>query len=91
MYRNIIYTPKVVDDVRTVKPHDLDDCWRQHQLHQNNNNTNQQNGTDNNKENKPEIIIEPPKEDDKKSEEDTNIIPWRAQLRKTNSKLNLLD
>lgn len=23
--------------------------------------------------------------------EDTNIIPWRAHLRKTNSKLNLLD
>lgn len=25
------------------------------------------------------------------SDEEPNIIPWRAQLRKTNSKLNLLD
>lgn len=25
------------------------------------------------------------------NDEDQNVIPWRAQLRKTNSKLNLLD
>lgn len=30
-------------------------------------------------------------ENDNQSDEEQNIIPWRAQLRKTNSKLNLLD
>lgn len=67
----------------------MDDCWRTHKEI----NSQKQQITDNNKENKPDIVIEPPKEDgDKKvEEENTNIIPWRAQLRKTNSKLNLLD
>lgn len=41
--------------------------------------------------NKPEIVIEPAKEEETRKEEEQNIIPWRAQLRKTNSKLNLLD
>lgn len=79
-FRTTLYTPKVVDDVRIIKPHDLDDCWRQHH------------GSPEEKENKPEIIVDPPKDDDKpKTDEEANIIPWRAQLRKTNSKLNLLD
>lgn len=30
-------------------------------------------------------------ETDNHSDEEQHIIPWRAQLRKTNSKLNLLD
>lgn len=48
---------------------------------------------ENNKENsipEPTENVENEKRE-KEAEEQTHIIPWRAQLRKTNSKLNLLE
>lgn len=46
----------------------------------------------NNKENGISRSITPAvSETDNHSDEEQNIIPWRAQLRKTNSKLNLLE
>lgn len=79
----------MVDDLRIIKPHDLEDCWK---LHNNNLNNNNNDTPNHNKENKPEIITDLSKTEEHKHEhDDVNIIPWRAQLRKTNSKLNLLD
>lgn len=51
-----------------------------------------QNGDINNNSNGISRSITPTvSETDNHSDEEQHIIPWRAQLRKTNSKLNLLD
>lgn len=44
---------------------------------------------DNNKENSRPDVKESERAEEE--EDDTQIIPWRAQLRKTNSKMNLLE
>lgn len=49
-----------------------------------NNNNNQENGVS-------RSITPAVSEADNHSDEEQHIIPWRAQLRKTNSKLNLLE
>ncbi|XP_044739006.1 espin [Chrysoperla carnea] len=103
--KSTIYTPKVLEDVRTIKIDTNNDCRRNQDQ---NNNTNKTNGVSNsttnntsngctnkqneesNKENCNKTSVET---NDRKDvdEEESNIIPWRAQLRKTNSKLSLID
>ncbi|XP_049817267.1 espin isoform X2 [Aethina tumida] len=79
--RSTIYTPKVVDDPKAVKVMEEANKQSFTTLDDNNNEH-----TINNDENQdPEI------ENSDEEEEKPNIIPWRAQLRKTNSKLNLLE
>ncbi|XP_071051816.1 inversin-B-like isoform X2 [Onthophagus taurus] len=88
--KQTLYTPKITDE---KKVHDMQECLKttsdekndlinKQDLNNNgicNNNNNNNNNSD---------------KDDYDCNEDSNethIIPWRAQLRKTNSKLNLLE
>lgn len=87
--RSTIYTPKVVDDVKSQKLFNT----QQENNRQEREDERKHNGDiNNNKENGVSRSITPAvSETDNHSDEEQNIIPWRAQLRKTNSKLNLLD
>lgn len=63
-------------------------------LHENNENFNQLNqkeGKEDINNNDDSIKFDQLNDDEQSEEETPNIIPWRAHLRKTNSKLNLLD
>lgn len=86
-YRSTIYTPKVVDENRAHKLQETQDSTKQleerYPAEDINNNSN-------NNENCKEEQGTNGRIDDE-SDEEPNLIPWRAQLRKTNSKLNLLD
>lgn len=84
-----------MDDVKALKMHETIDYhhanYQQQPLQQevkhediNNNETKPTSEPVNNNHNDEENSNE-------NSDEEANIIPWRAQLRKTNSKLNLLD
>ncbi|KAJ8970746.1 hypothetical protein NQ314_001046 [Rhamnusium bicolor] len=87
--RATLYTPKVIDEPKVNKLHDTNECLRQ----------NGQNGREakrnediNNNDDSEKFENENDYNDNEQSDEEPpNIIPWRAQLRKTNSKLNLLD
>jgi len=84
--RTNLYTPRVVDD-KKMKPLKPEEVLRQ-QLPS----SSEMAPTveDGNKENKtPEQQQASSKEDN--NDEPAQIIPWRAQLRKTNSKLSLLE
>ena len=88
-----MYTPRVVDD-KKAKPLKPEEVLRQ-QLPS----SSEEVPTleDGNKENKtPEQQQQQQQQQDTSSKEDSNdepaqIIPWRAQLRKTNSKLSLME
>lgn len=94
--RSTLYTPKVVDEFKSQKLYTAQqESNRQEKEDErrgswdlNNNNNCGGNG----KENGVSRSITPAvSENGNNSDEERNIIPWRAQLRKTNSKLNLLD
>ncbi|XP_069684569.1 espin isoform X2 [Periplaneta americana] len=86
-----LYTPRVVDD-KKMKPSKPEEVLRQ-QLPSNSDSAPM--AEEGNKENKtPEQPVSTPMQTtmkDNDSEESAQIIPWRAQLRKTNSKLSLLE
>ncbi|XP_063915929.1 espin isoform X2 [Zophobas morio] len=83
--RSTIYTPKVVDDPRSSKIHEAHECLKHSGLVPDD----KKEDINNNESVKSESNH--PQQEEEEPDEDTNIIPWRAQLRKTNSKLNLLD
>lgn len=94
-FRTTIYTPKVIDDTKSQKVHDAHECLRQYQQQQEDKTKSIEDVNNNSKElpktdNVPDIISSSSKSEDHSDEEQT-IIPWRAHLRKTNSKLNLLE
>ncbi|XP_008197099.2 ankycorbin isoform X1 [Tribolium castaneum] len=82
--RSTIYTPKVVDDPRSLKIQETHECLKQTAQPEEKKPAEDINNNESVKETVSQTEEEEP-------DEDTNIIPWRAQLRKTNSKLNLLD
>ncbi|CAH1129258.1 unnamed protein product [Ceutorhynchus assimilis] len=83
--RQTIYTPKVVDEPK-VKMHEIRQQMpnNEEKRHDLNNNHTKEYEEDNNMSMSTNSLDEEP------SDEEPNIIPWRAQLRKTNSSLNLL-
>ncbi|XP_076250483.1 espin protein forked isoform X2 [Rhynchophorus ferrugineus] len=83
--RQTIYTPKVVDEHK-VKMQDA----RQQPSSEENVQEDFNNNTPNGKELSNHLSVSTNSLDDEPSDEEPNIIPWRAQLRKTNSSLNLL-
>ncbi|XP_057665855.1 espin isoform X2 [Diorhabda carinulata] len=85
--RSTLYTPKVVDESRISKKLDLDNNNTT-----SNDRTTEDNGYDDVNNDESIKFENENNETEEQSEEDTpNIIPWRAHLRKTNSKLNLLE
>lgn len=78
-----IYTPKVED--AKPKVHEPQECMKLHQQREEEKKNEDINNNECNKDSHADMVS--PKNDDN----DEKIIPWRAQLRKTNSKLNLLD
>ncbi|KRT85181.1 hypothetical protein AMK59_878, partial [Oryctes borbonicus] len=84
--RTIFHAIRPSEEKSKTTPHDVQECHRQNQQQEekkqemqdlnNNNNTSSINGDNC---------------DSESSKDEEHIIPWRAQLRKTNSKLNLLD
>ncbi|KAJ8956634.1 hypothetical protein NQ318_013988 [Aromia moschata] len=87
--RATLYTPKVIDEPKVNKIHEMNDSSQQ--IHQKDNKWNHQNEDINNNDNTKYSDENNSNDNDQSDEEQPNIIPWRAQLRKTNSKLNLLD
>lgn len=93
-HRATVYTPKVIDDGKIPKLHDGHECQRQQEEEERmkyveDMNNNRDYGKDRNV---PDVVSSASsRSEDMSDEEATTIIPWRAQLRKTNSKLNLLD
>ncbi|XP_074032071.1 espin protein forked isoform X2 [Leptinotarsa decemlineata] len=87
--RSTLYTPKVHDEPKLHILNDSDDHLRQNEK------TDQNDKEDiNNNNNYNDECMKLEQEsnyNDQSDEEPPNIIPWRAQLRKTNSKLNLLE
>uniref|UniRef100_A0AAR5QIP9 Espin n=1 Tax=Dendroctonus ponderosae TaxID=77166 RepID=A0AAR5QIP9_DENPD len=83
--RQMIYTPKVVEEPKVKLPD-----MRQQQP----NNEKEQEDINNNHmkeyDKESNMTLSNNSLDDEPSDEEPNIIPWRAQLRKTNSSLNLL-
>lgn len=78
---------KPAEDKTKTPTHDVQECHRQSQQQEENKQEKQDINNNNN-------IISPNNSDSYDSEStkvQEHIIPWRAQLRKTNSKLNLLD
>ena len=83
--RQTVYTPKLTDE-KLVKAHDIQECFKQNQLQE------QQNIQDVNNNHTESIISENSEHSSRSTlSDDEHIIPWRAQLRKTNSKMNLLE
>ncbi|XP_045476367.1 ankyrin repeat domain-containing protein 12 isoform X2 [Harmonia axyridis] len=95
--KSTIYTPKVVDKTQENHPA----AHENHDAMSNNENNNYKNKEEQMKEDLNNNNIENSKnmenmntsslDSKEQSDEEANIIPWRAHLRKTNSKLNLLD
>lgn len=85
--RSTIYTPKVVDEVKSQKLYNA----QQENNRQEQEEEKKHNGDINNNNGVSRSITPAVSEADNHSDEEQHIIPWRAQLRKTNSKLNLLD
>ncbi|XP_068081372.1 espin isoform X1 [Anabrus simplex] len=85
-----VYTPRVVEDKRPTKSlTNKDECWHQQQQQQpaameSNPATSTPKEDSSNKENKTPAPSQT-------EEETAQIMPWRAQLRKTNSKLSLME
>ncbi|KAF5277190.1 hypothetical protein FQR65_LT03896 [Abscondita terminalis] len=86
--KSTIYTPKVVEDCKSHKLQDAQECLRQLQHEDQKNVEDCNNGKH---ENMPDLISSSNRNDNHSDEEEITIIPWRAQLRKTNSTLNLLE
>lgn len=83
--RQTIYTPKIVDEPK-VKIQELRPDYPEDKRNLDDLNNNSTNG----KEEDRYLSLSTNSLDDEVSDEEPNIIPWRAQLRKTNSSLNLL-
>lgn len=83
--RSTIYTPKVIDESKAQKLYESQSEHKNEESKEdiNNNRENEHSGYST-----PTTMIS---ENDNQSDDEQNIIPWRAHLRKTNSKLNLLD
>nr|CAI5819229.1 unnamed protein product [Callosobruchus analis] len=85
--RNTLYTPKVVDEPKVAKIHDVNVTTKENQP-----TPAETTKDDNNNEATVKQETSSASDSNEQSEEEpVNIIPWRAQLRKTNSKLNLLE
>ncbi|VEN53034.1 unnamed protein product [Callosobruchus maculatus] len=85
--RNTLYTPKVVDEPKVAKIHDVSGATKENQP-----TPEETTKDDNNNEQTTKQETSSASDSNEQSEEEpVNIIPWRAQLRKTNSKLNLLE
>ncbi|XP_050297734.1 espin isoform X2 [Anthonomus grandis grandis] len=82
--RQTIYTPKVIEEPK-VKLHDL-----RQQIPSDDKVNEDFNNNEIVHDNKDLSLSNNSLDDDEPSDEESNIIPWRAQLRKTNSSLNLL-
>ncbi|CAG9829148.1 unnamed protein product [Diabrotica balteata] len=83
--RSTLYTPKVVDEPK-IKIQDTEIISRSPELKDENENEEHFYNDDSIK-----LENEPIEGEEQSDEEPANIIPWRAHLRKTNSKLNLLE
>ncbi|CAH1161223.1 unnamed protein product [Phyllotreta striolata] len=84
--KSTLYTPKVVDEPKIAKVQELE--AKKEQRCDNDEETNN-NNCNNNEDEEETIRLE--NEGEQSDEEPPNLIPWRAHLRKTNSKLNLLE
>ncbi|KAG5873830.1 hypothetical protein JTB14_025826 [Gonioctena quinquepunctata] len=85
--RSTLYTPKVHDEPKIHKLNDTEDCLRHREKAD-------QNGKEdiNNNNNDESMKLDQESNDNEQSDEEpSTLIPWRAKLRKTNSKLNLLE
>ncbi|XP_044759579.1 uncharacterized protein LOC123317227 isoform X2 [Coccinella septempunctata] len=96
--KSTIYTPKVVDKTQENHPstHENHSLNSSTEINNNNNNKDEyikEDFNNNNMENckNMENLNTSSLDSKEQSDEEANIIPWRAHLRKTNSKLNLLD
>lgn len=87
LLRHTLYTPKVEDPSNKATLKLMPEP--------NNNNQDEPDYQEEQPREEPQVDRKPREEEDEESnessEEEIAIIPWRAQLRKTNSKLNLLD
>lgn len=82
--KSTLYTPKVVDEPKITKIQDCDATSKKE-------NTNEETNEEENY-NDESLKLENEFNDTEQSDEEPpNLIPWRAHLRKTNSKLNLLE
>ncbi|CAH0564225.1 unnamed protein product [Brassicogethes aeneus] len=88
--RSTIYTPKLIDDPKLTKV--MDSSKIIDNMDDNNNNSYMENNNHNNTmEDDLGDNDYSSSSEEEEEEEKSNIIPWRAQLRKTDSKLNLLE
>ena len=83
-----MYTPRVVDE-KKLKPSKPEDILRPQLTSSSEKDNNKENTTPTLQQEKDQPAQTLTKDDNK--EEMEQIIPWRAQLRKTNSKLSLLE
>ncbi|XP_025831867.1 homeotic protein deformed-like [Agrilus planipennis] len=86
--RSTVYTPKLLDEPKSPKAFEIHECSKTKAATSQEGNKNNQ---DDNNNNNNSALSNPLKQQSPDSDDEKNLIPWRAQLKKTNSTLNLLE